>query len=294
MHSVSRTFTNSITTGFSAFGFSFSDTNSISIEHTSQTTHTMSHEVSQSKTFSDTFIQKCPPSTDPSLKNNPGYGKGVAMWQWVFRGAYETLMTEPMPWATFHTHHVVCSYGNVPRSYGPKPQCMPTYCEGSADSNCERCSSYEWDPKNESVAAAHAGRSVQSKQGAAPLASGHTGADFVADAGAGVTSDGTASDSTTHSSSHLSAVWIFLCVAGALCAVAIGAMVAVYSYKHHQTSQAKKSIDADTLKETLIESDTTGNTSEYHAMPGLDTTNMTQRCVPMTTSPSPADEGLNV
>merc|ERR1711907_146536 len=90
MHSVSRAFENSITTGFSAFGFSMSDTQSITITHTSSVTHTTSHEISQTKSFSDTFVQRCPPSTDPSLKNNPGYGKGVAMWQWVFRGAYET------------------------------------------------------------------------------------------------------------------------------------------------------------------------------------------------------------
>ena len=72
MHSVSRAFENSITTGFSAFGFSMSDTNSITITHTSSTTHTLSHELSQAKTFSDTFTQVCPPSTDKSLEKNPG------------------------------------------------------------------------------------------------------------------------------------------------------------------------------------------------------------------------------
>lgn len=149
-HSVSLAISDSITTGFSMFGFSISNTFTTTHTTTNTVTHTLSNEVSQSQSVStsSTFSQACPSSSEPYLKQNPGYMKGVAMWQWVIRSEYNNEEQSCRPWATYWSHHIVCTYGNNPSTYGPKPQCPPTYCEAGAAENCQKCSSYDWQPNS--------------------------------------------------------------------------------------------------------------------------------------------------
>jgi hypothetical protein len=273
MHSVSRAVENSLTTGYSGFGFSISDTTSVTVTSTSSVTHTLSHEISQSETFSDSFTQKCPPSTDESLKNNPGYSKGVAMWQWVVNSAYETLMSEAEDWSTFHTHHIVCTYGDEIKSYGPKPQCPITYCLAGTDNNCQKCSSYEWDSRYSSNKSDKDTTQSSNKGNGESVRSTDAASELPSDSSA--TSAGTGGNSSDHTTK-----WIII---GVVCAgVVVGVIAALYMVKH-RTGQAKRMSDhiqGAGLEANLIENDVE---NDYRPIQGE--ADLTQRCVP-TTNPA--------